>query len=152
MRHKTGLQEWRALSHLTFEELQARLVMRPEHLDSHTSYGNLAHVVELHNKSADPARFYFREAKAKEKPIAVVIEDHAALAALDPKDLRAELGAPREMLASRAGKEYTHFVYPERGIAFSANRDEVVLLEIFPPTTLAHYKQELYLDPGPFVK
>lgn len=152
MKHNSVLSDWLALLGLTFEEIKARFHMHSKNLDSHTSYGNLARVVELHNASAHPARFYFRDAKPDGKPIAIVIDTSDTLDKLDPGTLRAELGAPRDMLASRAGKDFTHYVYPKRGVAFSANADSVAYLEIFPPTTLAQYEQDLYLDPGPFVK
>lgn len=151
MTRKSLLSEWLALSHLNFDEIKTRFHMRAKNLNSHTTYGNLAHVVELHNASAHPARFYFRDAKPDGKPVAIVIDADDLRAPVGPKELRTELGAPRDMLASRAGKDFTHYVYPERGIAYSANADSVAYLEIFPPTTLAQYEQELYLDPGPFV-
>jgi hypothetical protein len=55
-------------------------------------------------------------------------------------------------MRSRAGKEYTHTVYPTEGVAFSADGDEVVILEVFPPRTLDAYLKEIYEDPGPFIR
>lgn len=152
MTRNSVLDEWLALAHLTFAEIQARFQMNDDNLDSHTSYGNLARVVELHNASAHPARFYFKDTTPAAKPIVIVLDAPEALAQLDPNELRAELGAPRETFASRAGKDFAHYVYPDRGIAFSANRDTLAYLEIFSPMTLTQYENELYLDPGPFVK
>ena len=80
----------------------------------------------------------------------VYIGDRDTLRPLDPDALMAALGGEGATMRSRAGKRVVQHVYPEAGIAFAAERDEVKLLEIFPPTTQAIYEAEIHKDPGPY--
>jgi hypothetical protein len=37
-------------------------------------------------------------------------------------------------LRSRVGKTFNHYVYPDKGVAFSADSKSVRFIEIFPPS------------------
>ena len=71
--------------------------------------------------------------------------------AMRPESFSAfQSGATR--LRSSAGKLYNHYVAPGRGLAWSADEEEVTSIEVFEPTDLESYKARFYEDPGPFYK
>ncbi|MES2642792.1 MAG: hypothetical protein V4850_25135 [Myxococcota bacterium] len=71
--------------------------------------------------------------------------------AMRPQTLSAfESGATR--LRSSAGKLFNHYVDPARGLAWSADEEEITSIEVFEPTDLESYKARFYEDPGPFYK
>lgn len=71
---------------------------------------------------------------------------------LTPQLLLSYLGKPDAVLRSGAGKDYNHYVYPNKGLAFSANAREVAYLEIFAPTSLEAYESQFYFEPPAFVR
>ena len=73
-------------------------------------------------------------------------------ASLPRTALEAEGGGEHATLRSRAGKTAALEVWPEAGMAYSADGDTVHFVELFPPRSLAAYEQEIYQDPGPFVR
>jgi hypothetical protein len=144
------LSEWAALAVLSLTAIRKRFGMSRKYLDRNTSYGKLAGLIEYHNPAAHPARFFF---KGENSGSAVMyISAPEALTGLGTDSLRRELGAPAAMLPSRAGKSYTHAVYPEHGVAFSADNTNVAFIELFPATTLERYQAEIYDRPEPFTK
>lgn len=68
--------------------------------------------------------------------------DHAALAAA--------FDSEGHELRSRQGKTATMHVVAERGAAWSENDGVVGFVELFPPTSLAQYEREIYVEPRPF--
>jgi hypothetical protein len=72
-------------------------------------------------------------------------------AAMRPQAFSAfQPGATR--LRSSAGKLYNHYVDAGRGLAWSADEEEVTSIEVFEPTDLESYKARFYEDPGAFYK
>jgi hypothetical protein len=69
---------------------------------------------------------------------------------LTPEALSAALGAPAVQLQSRAGDQHIQHIYPEQGIAYSADPEEVSFIEIFTPTTLDDYRAQYYMEPPEF--
>ena len=82
----------------------------------------------------------------------IYIGDRDTLRPLDPNVLMEELGGEGATLRSRAGKRVVQHVYPEAGVAFAAEGDEVKLLEIFPADDAGGDEAEIHKDPGPFVR
>jgi hypothetical protein len=144
------LREWTALATLPLAAIRKRFGTSEKYADRNTSYGNLKGLIEYHNAAAHPARFFFNG--KNDRPIVMYISTPEALAGLDPGGLRRELGDPEATLPSRAGKAFTHFIYPNRGIAFSSDGTSVAFIELFPPITLDRYQAEIYDRPELFTK
>lgn len=143
-----SVEHWIALRDARIDEIRNRFSMGDAQLDRNASYGKLGPLTELHNAKTHPARFYFDG----ETPVLVYIDDPAALADCAAADLLQRLGEPAAALRSRAGKVFTHYVYPAAGIAFSAHQQSIAYLEIFAPGPLQDYLDRIYVDPGAFTK
>jgi hypothetical protein len=64
----------------------------------------------------------------------------------------AELG-DGERLQSRAGKDSILWVWADRGLAASVSyNDRLEFVEVFPPTTIEHYRDAVYREPRPFIR
>ncbi|MDP2311655.1 MAG: hypothetical protein Q8P41_02025 [Pseudomonadota bacterium] len=55
-------------------------------------------------------------------------------------------------LPSRSGKQFSHFVAAEAGLAWSAGEGTVTFVEVFVPTDVETYRQRFYQDPGVLYK
>ena len=142
------LEDWLQLRDLTRTELQTLFPFTGDQVREGLRYEQLAPVTHLYNPAAHPAHFYFQG----EKMVMLYLSDPQILKAISVAALREKYGEGT-VLRSRAGKTATHIVYPESGLAFSAdNKQQILFLEIFPPSALDAYKTQIYMEPGPFIK
>lgn len=136
------------LRDLDRDEVMRRFAMGPEHVAEDRVYEGLRGVTHLHNPATSPAHFYADGPRV----VLVYVADPAALGDATAATLTAALGGPGHVLRSRQCKHCVLHVYPERGVAFSAEDDEVGFVELFAPTTLADYRRTVYREPPAFVK
>jgi hypothetical protein len=69
---------------------------------------------------------------------------------LTSDSLRSAVDSDGDLLPSRQGKLAELHVVADRGIAWSEVDGEVGFVELFPPTTLAAYRREIYQQPPVF--
>lgn len=136
------LDELLALRDLTLDEARDRLDLSDDQVEDGLQYEGLKGVVMAHNPGRHPGRFYFRDGRLEML--------YVAHPDLDAETLERDLGEPDATLRSRAGKGYAHRVYADRGVAYSSKAGDVAFVEVFPPTTVERYRQEIYEDPGEF--
>jgi hypothetical protein len=110
-------------------------------------YEGIEHVDRLHNADAFPGHFYFRG-----DDLAMLYVPRSALRDASLEDLQRELGEPAATLSSRTGEESSLLVYPERGLAFATDGEQVEILEVFPPTTRKAYLAAVYDPPPEFIR
>ena len=143
------LKTWLSLRELSAQEIQKRYSISEQHITRDTSYMRLTGLTRFRNWDAHPGQFYFRDGQF----ILFYVEDASdELQQLTPQLLRDYLGEPGAVLQSRAGKDHNQYVYPDKGLAFSANARQVSYLEIFPPTSLEAYKSQFYFEPSAFIR
>jgi hypothetical protein len=140
------LSQWLDMLGAPLASIREKYARLRGHLESASSYGSLTGVVELSNREG---LFYFKE----DRLILIHIHSKPFLARLNGKTLLADLGSPAADLPSRAGKGFSQYVFPERGIAFSSDSaGQVAFVEVFQPMPLDLYLAQIYIDPGPFVR
>jgi hypothetical protein len=137
------LDELLALRELDRGAIVERLGASPEQITPDVSYGSLGHVDRLTAPGAHPAHFFFR---GDELALIYVPED--ALHGVTPD----QLGGPGERLRSRFGKDAALYVHADRGVAYTEENGAVVALEVFPPTTLDRYRDEIWWEPPGFIR
>ena len=115
--------------------------------DPGVAYERISGVDRLHDADAFPGHFYFRG-----DDLVMLYIPRSALTDTDLGALRSELGEPAATLSSRTGEDSTLSVYPERGVAFASDGEQVEIVELFPPTTLDAYQSGIYKDPGEFIR
>jgi hypothetical protein len=140
----SSLGELLSLRDLTLEQATERLGLADDELEHGLRYEGLSDLTFAHKPGAHPGYFYFRDGDL----VMLYVEDSG----LDVETLRTELGEPDLTLRSRAGKGYAHRVYPERGVAYSSKGGDLAFVEVFPPTSAQRYEQEIYEDPGEFIR
>ena len=143
------LAAWVELRDVSRAEIARRFGIGPGGTAEGVRYQGLGPVTRLSNMERFPGHFFFG---GDDRPAMIYIGDRDALAPLNAGELQAALGGPGATLPSRAGKRVVHHLYPESGIAFAAEGDDVKLLEIFPPTTREAYEAAVHQDPGPFIR
>lgn len=82
--------------------------------------------------------------------VLVYVGSTALPKALTSDSLRTAVGSNGELLPSRQGKLAELHVVADRGVAWSEVDGELGFVELFPPTTLAAYRREIYLQPPVF--
>jgi hypothetical protein len=143
-----NLDEHLALMNLSMEEAIKKFSIPKKDIDNNANYEKLSKLILLKNKKFHPGYFYFNDGKL----VMLYIGKNDQLEKLDPKVLQDNLVEKGISLRSRAGKTFNHYVYPEKGVAFSADSRSVRFIELFPPTSLEAYKVEIYEDVPPFIK
>jgi hypothetical protein len=142
---KAALQELFDLRTLRPDEARQRFGLRAEDVRGSASYGALSGLTELYQAETMPGRLYYAGDE-----FALLYVGKASQFQAD--DLQKALGEPAARLRTRAGKQFHHLVYPDKGVAFSRPiaGGTVSILEIFPPQSLDAYKTKYYQDPGSF--
>lgn len=142
------LEEARALLGLSEARLRERLDVENGQVQEDVRYERLEGVTQLYNPEAFAGRVYIRGGRVE----MIYVPNGPALADASLNDLRRGLRSKPKELRSRAGKEFTHVVYPEDGLAFSVADDDLRFVEVFPPRSFQDYKAQIYRDPGAFVR
>ncbi len=131
---------------LTLAQVLERLGLAESQIDNDAGYSQLTGLSKLYKPDLHPGRFYFQEGH-----LVLLYISGPALQALTSQMLEQRLGVGIT-LRSRSGKLSRQYVYPEQGVAFSADKEKVHFLEIFPPMTLEDYKERYYQEPPAFVR
>ncbi len=142
-----ALDAWRAMLDRSRDELMAELGAGDADVAPGVSYEGLKGVDRIHVPSAHPGYFYVSPERVE-----LIYVGEAGLQGVDGADLQGELGGPGEILRSRAGKRSKLHVYPDRGVAFAEQDGRVQILELFHPTTLAGYRDRIYVERGAFIR
>ena len=143
----TDLDELLALRELDRDAITARLGASPEQITPGVSYGSLKDVDRLTAPGAHAAHFFFRDGE-----LALIYVPESALGGLTREALERELGGPGERLRSRFGKDAALYVNAGRGVAYTEENGALVALEVFPPTTLDRYRDEIWWEPPGFIR
>ena len=146
----TDLAPWVELRDLTRDEIESRFGIGADGVAEGVKYQGLTGVTRLSNLDRFPGHFFFEP--GSDRPAMVYIGDRDTLRSLRAGELMEALGGEGVRLRSRAGKRVVQHAYPDAGIAFAAEGDEIKLLEIFPPTTREDYESRIHVDPGPFIR
>ena len=142
------LSEWVKLRNLSMQQIKERCSISDSQIRQNSSYIKLTNLTALHNPAQFPGTFYFRDGIF----VLLYVGTGPELNQFDRKTLWDYLGGQGVKLQSRVEKRAVHHVYPELGIAFSADPESVSILEIFPPMTIEQYQATIYRDPGLFIK
>jgi hypothetical protein len=104
-------------------------------------YKKLRPVSLLHLQEKDPAYFYFQESKL----VMVYLERPH----LSHSEMQSAFGAPDDenWLASPAGKVSNLFIYPQIGISFSSDGEQLDFIEIYEEMSREDYLKKIYVDP-----
>mgnify|MGYP000101638347 CR=1 FL=1 len=133
---------------LSVSALKTKLDIAHGETHEDVAYEGLEGVTQYYNPKSFPGRVYVRDGAVQ----MVYVPSGAALAGVSVRDLTQKLTGKAKEMRSRAGKEFTHYIYAGQGVAFSADGDELCFVEVFRGRALKAYLAEIYQDPGPFIR
>jgi hypothetical protein len=135
------LADWMALRDLEQPQLLERLGLGENDIATGVAYQGLRPVDRV---DAEARHVYLRDGR--------VVMVYGAIDRPGADEFEQALGGPGHELRSRGGKRAVMHVYPEQGIAVSTKGSIVQFLEVFPPTTIDAYRDEIYVEPRPFIQ
>lgn len=143
------LQHWIDLIGSDLEHVSSSMPDASVETDEGRSYEGLKDCLWMHAEGGDKAHYYFQD-----DALAMVYFNPATkvVTGISPDDFFTSFGEQEagDVLRSRAGKLANHYVFPEHGLAFSEEDEEVIFIEVFAPCSRASYLKEIYLEPAPF--
>jgi hypothetical protein len=110
-------------------------------------YGQMEVVTSIEDPDAFPGTIYLQD-----DVVELVRIGRRNLTSLTRTDLDGEFGGNAVRLRSRSGKRANLWVHAEQGVAYSAQDDALDFLEVFRPRPQQRYEDEIYRDPGPFIR
>jgi len=146
MTAKFDLAESKKLLGLSDEALRKALDIANGETRERVGYEGLSGLTQYYNPEKFAGRVYVGDGEVQ----MIYVPAGAALEGLTPKELKKKLKGSGKELRSRAGKEYTHYVFADQGVAYSSDGDDIQIIEVFPPRAHKAYLAEIYEDPGPF--
>lgn len=144
---KFNLEPLLELQTLSKDAAVARFKIEPGDIEKGVEYGKLKKLELLNNDETEPTELYFRGGKLR-----LAYVGRTALADGNKAALFEALGETEHKLRSGAGKGATLYVYPEKGVAFSATGQRLDFLEVFPPCSFKDYESEVYEEPPRFIR
>ncbi|MFT3773293.1 MAG: hypothetical protein QM820_48560 [Minicystis sp.] len=145
---RTDVDRWLSFRDLSQTQIMTRIGADARHVRRGVKYQRLTNLIEVRNEKADPAFFHFRD----DKLVLLYVSGKEALGALRAPALYAQLGGRGVELASRSCHSCVLHVYPQKGVAFSSEGDDLNFVEVFPPTTIEAYQAEVYIEPTPWLR
>lgn len=137
------------LRRLSLSEMKERQYITDDDIITNFTYQGLNGVTRVYNTEFFPGLILFQN----DKVVLIYTSDAELIANISVDELIKEYGDKDEnSLRSRAGKKSNLMVYPEVGFALSVGGGEVEFIELFQPTTMEQYKNEIYQEPGPFIR
>lgn len=132
-----------------FDDVQARFDFADLEIEKNVGYERLKNLTSVADKAGEIPTFFFQ---GKRQVLMYLTAEMLEARELKPEDFYRKFGKAHFALRSRAGKTHQQIVYPAQGIAFSTDGASLDFLEIFPPTTIAKYKREIYRTVPAFTK
>ena len=142
----TALHRYRAYVNQSLIQTKASLSIKDEAIQSGRSYGSLQDLSVVVHTEELPCTLYFKDGDF------VLLYVSGEQATYTVKSLHKQFPNADAVTPSRAGKRFSHYVVPDKGIAWSDDGEELAFIEVFPATTLNGWKDTLYTNPGDFYK
>lgn len=143
------LETYKAIVNASVKDVLAMLKVDDTEKQEGLSYQKLTDLTMYYNPTVLSARVYI----GSEKVEMVYVPSGEWLRDITPEQLEKKIGggAPTH-LRSRSGKKASHYVHPEQGIAYSSQKDKVLFVEVFQSRSLEAYLEQIYEEPGPFIR
>lgn len=146
---ENALPTWKSYLSMNETEIRQRFPMEEAHIQRDGFYGNQKGLTVLYDPDTYPGIFFLKNGQCL---LFYASMDWETTDGLTYSNFIRLLGEPAADLPSRAGKLSSVYVFPEQGVAFSANGESVEFVEIFAPATLKDYQDRFYRKPGPFIR
>lgn len=142
----TILSRYRSYVDQNLMETKARLSLKDGDIQNGFSYGNLQDLSTIVLSDNLPSTLYFKDGEF------VLLYVSGGQTTYTVASLHKQYPKTEVITPSRAGKRFSHYVVPDKGIAWSDDGEELAFIEIFPSTTIQGWKEKLYKHPGDFYK
>lgn len=144
------IHQWKEAFKWTYNEALEKFQIPENSIESDLSYFKLQELTAIDYPPFHPGLLYYD--KTGRLQIIHIDSDSEALSKIKLTGLKTQLGTATATLPSRAGKGAVHYVYAEKGIAFSVLDGVIAYLELFPSLSTEAYIERIYIEPPAFVK
>lgn len=106
-------------------------------------------ITEATHVSTGSQHFYYKDDVLK-----IIYVSDERLTALLWEELKKtiDVTAPDKTVRSRAGKTSNQLIFAGHGVTVSVTKGEANFIEIYPPCSLDEYLEQIYVEPGPFIR
>jgi len=133
----------RNLFSLPFENILGFLDRTKEDFIFNSTFSDNSDLYTVSNPDIFYGSFYIHE-----NQIAKVFSDYRNWSISLPSSMDiSPFGPPDAELDSRAGRNFTQYIWLHHGFSIATNLHEIGFIEIFHPTTLEDYKAKFWTDP-----
>jgi hypothetical protein len=136
------LAAWKMVLGLSLEQISAAFEPAASDVITGGSYECMNDVTIVHAPPPSPGSVYLRDGRV----VLMFVGDVERWPQISPDSILETLGEPDEVLRSRAGRGNSLLLYARAGFAVSIG-DTVDFVEVFEPTTVAEYTEEVYSVP-----
>jgi hypothetical protein len=142
------LETCKAIANAPLEDALTMLSIDDAEKQEGFSYQKLSGLTMYYNPAVLPARVYVSDDKVE-----MVYISASELQSTTPTQLEQIIdGGEPTQLRSRSGKKAKQYVHPEQGFAYSCQGEKIFFVEVFKGRPLEAYLEEIYEEPGPFIR
>lgn len=123
------------------DALKQKFNIEESDLDHEVGYQKLKNLTRVRKEKLLPGHFYYYGNSVS----IIYVNDRTVLDTLEMETIYNRYGRG-EILPSRMGKNSRLHLYASHGFAVSEHEDKVDFMELFPPTTIEQYKENVYLE------
>ena len=139
------IEDWVALRNTSFNELEKDGF----EITKDVIYEKLINVKRV-NHSKEAKHYFFFD--VNNICVMIYFNDKDQLKTISLQTIIESYGPANGIVRSRAGKKAKHYIYSEKGFAFSALKDEILFFEVFPSMHKFQYLKEIYIEPRAHIK
>jgi hypothetical protein len=139
------LEEYKKYFSVAFDEFTWLNEISADQIHEDVRYEKITDVTRVDRDENES--FFFKGGKLK----LIYISNEALINRLW-NEFKLTSTAPAETVRSRAGKTSNQLIFAAHGITVSITKDEVHFIEIYLPCTVDDYLENVYREPGKFIR
>lgn len=141
------LDDYKTYFNLSYNQFITQHNIAGSQINENVSYEKIKDVSRV--DLDDNQFFFFKDNKLK---VIYISDDTLAKKIWNEFKNTTDTYIPDETVRSRAGKTSNQLIFAGKGITASINHGEVDFIEIYPPCSLQDYLENIYREPGAFIR
>jgi len=139
------ISKWLKLRKVKLKNLELEKITKVKNV----KYEGLQNLTRISLNNDNTKYFFFNKI---DKLVIIYINNKDELSKLSTKKIIKLYGQPDKILRSRVGKHANHYVYSQKGFAYSVMDKKIEFFEVFPNCSLKEYKKNIYIEPSKFIR
>jgi hypothetical protein len=139
------LEEYQKYFRVALDEFTWLNEISADHIHEDVRYEKIMNATRVDRHQNES--FFFKDGKLK-----VIYISNDALINNLWNEFKLNSTTSEETVRSRAGKTSNQLIFATRGLTVSITKDEVHFVEIYHPCTVEEYLENIYQEPGKFIR